>query len=54
VLSAFAVTHLVPAGTPLSLFSLIIAAIVLDFGMTANLTLDREPSLPSATNFAAD
>jgi predicted MFS family arabinose efflux permease len=41
VAGAFAMTWLVPLGAPLSLGPLVAAAIVLDFGVSANLTLGQ-------------
>lgn len=41
VLGAFAMTHLAPAGSPLALGLMVAAAILLDFGVAANVTLGQ-------------
>jgi len=39
--AAFLMTHMAPLGSPLSLGLLVVAAILLDFGMTAHLALGQ-------------
>ena len=41
VAGAFLVTHLAPPGSPLALALLVVAALMLDFGLAANLTLGQ-------------